>query len=113
MITDTLAFLAICLLVILLWQRKWWLAIADGMMWVFFGVYNMTEYVRGDVMWFAGLFSVFIGIIVFMSVWWMRPRHEPGPLEPSKRQVYEERLERELAPYRKKKSNNGFKIPPY
>ena len=103
MVTATLAFLSVVLLIVLLWRRMWWLALTDGMMWVLFGIWEMTEYAYGEVMWYAGLFFIFVAMIVFMSVWWMRPRREPGPLEPSRRQQYEERLDRELNSVKKKR----------
>jgi Mg2+/citrate symporter len=102
MITATLAGVAVVMLIVALWQKKLWLYMTDALFWTILGIFDMNTYAYGEVEWYFGLACVFVGIILFMSPLWARAKREPAPLEPSRRQLYEERLDRELKSVKKK-----------
>ena len=100
--TATLAGVAVIMLIVALWQKKLWLYMADGLFWVILGIFDMSTYDYHSVEWFFGLACAFVSIVLFMAPLWARPKREAGPTEPSRRQLYEDRLERELDGVKKK-----------
>lgn len=102
MITATLAGVAVIMLIIALWQKKIWLYMADALFWVILGIFDMSTYTLHTVEWYFGLACVFVSIVMFMAPLWARAKREPAPLEPSRRQEYEDRLDRELESVRRK-----------
>lgn len=102
MTTATLAAVAVVMLIIALWQKKLWLYMTDALFWVILAIFEMNTYVFESVQWYFGLACVFVGIVLFMAPLWARAKREPAPLEPSRRQLYEERLDRELKSVKRK-----------
>lgn len=93
--------LALGLMVIAFWQKRIWLCLFDGIAWLMLGAYGFLYRAEGDLFLYFGWMGVGGAIVMFMATFWMRPRREAAPLEPSRRQLYEERLERELKGVRK------------
>ena len=94
--------LALGLMVIAFWQKRLWLCVFDGIAWLLLGAYGFIYRAEGELFLYFGWMGVAGALVMFMSVIWLRPKREPAPLEPSRRQLYEDRLERELDGVRKK-----------
>lgn len=97
-----MAFIGVGLFFVSFWQKKLWIFITAGITWTVFGIFSMNTYAYGTVQFYFGVVCVFFAIILFMAPLWLRARREPAPLEPSRRQLYEERIERELKSVKKK-----------
>ena len=97
-----MAFIGVGLFFVSFWQKKLWIFITAGITWTVFGIFSMNTYAYGTVQFYFGVVCVFFAIVLFMAPLWLRARREPAPLEPSRRQLYEERIERELKSVKKK-----------
>ena len=101
-----ISIMAICLslglMVIAFWQKKVWLYLFDGIAWLLLGAYGFLYRAEGDLFLYFGWIGIAGAVVMFMAPLWLRARREPAPLEPSRRQMYEDRLERELDSVRKK-----------
>jgi hypothetical protein len=102
MYMGIMAFIGLGLFIVSFWQKKLWIFISAGLVWTSFGIFSMSTYAYGDVKWYFGLACIFFAMILYMAPIWLRPKKEPAPLEPSKRQLYEERLDREIKSVKKK-----------
>lgn len=94
--------LALVLMIISFWQRRVWLFLLCGMSWFILGAYGFIYRAEGDLFLYIGWIGVAGAVVTFMAPLWLRPRREPAPLEPTRRQLYEERVDKELESVRRK-----------
>ena len=88
-----LIFLPVALTAFAFWQKKTWLYYGSAMAWVAMGVYGLTQYTSGDVLWVLGIVGMFMAFVMVVVTLGSSQGEQPDEEEEPGEEDYEAKLD--------------------